>query len=77
MRRAALVIAALTLAVGVEAADPLRPHPHRGILAPFAAPPPSPALSDEERRAVEKGDVGRSDGRRMVVFTVDAPPEQV
>ncbi len=74
---------ALVLAGVVHAADPARPHAHRGILLPFeTAPPPTP-LSEDERRAVDRGEVlvrdmaGRTDGRRVVVFTVEAPPERV
>ena len=78
-----MVLIAVTIAAPVDAADPGRPHRHRGILSPFASPPSPPSLTEEERRAVERGDVvlrdidGRSDGRRMVVFTVDAPAEGV
>jgi hypothetical protein len=83
MRAVAVVVGTLLLAVAVSAADAGRPHPHRGLLAPFTTAPPAPTLRDDERRAIDRGDVivrdmeGRSDGRRMVVFTVDAPPERV
>lgn len=82
-RPLAFIAVVFVLAGVAHAADPARPHPHRGILGPFrSAPSPTP-LTDEERRAVGGGAVvlrdtaGRTDGRRAVVFTVEAPPERV
>jgi hypothetical protein len=76
-------VVVLALAPSALAADPSRPHGHRGVLAPFAEMPKPVVLSPAERTAVERGDVllremaGRKDGRRQVVFTVEAPPERV
>lgn len=77
------VVAVAVTATAAVAADLGKPHPHRGLLAPFATIPAPPVLSPAEREALARGEVllrpmeGRSDGRRMVVFTVDAPPERV
>lgn len=84
MRGAALLVAIVAaLASTVHAADPARPHPHRGVLAAFTALPKPPTLTRDEGAALARGEVvlrdieGRKDGRRMVVFTVNAPPEKV
>lgn len=82
--RAAL--ACLVLAAGAaQAADWAKPHPHKGVLKPFAADPPPLVLSDKERARLADGkpvfrqveDQGGTSGRGSAVFRVDAPADVV
>lgn len=86
MRR--LVAASLLiLAVAGDAAagDWNKPHPHQGVLKPFAADPPPIALSEKEQARLAQGkpvfrqapDQDGDGGRGTAVFVVDAPPEVV
>jgi hypothetical protein len=80
--RVLLLIAALFSATAL-AADPSKPHPHKGVLKPYPRPPPPLKLTDAEKARLDQGKPvmrqleGESGGRGMAVFRVNAPPDVV
>lgn len=84
-RRSALLLAAALVAQGwpADGAGPDRPHPHQGLVEPYAGRPPEIALDAGQRAALERGEAilvtaqGAAGGRGMAVQDVWAPPELV
>ncbi len=82
--RALLLSIALTLCTSAIAADPALPHPHQGVLAPFAQPPELPVLMDDdlarlaEGKSVKKQDkTGDGGGRGTAIQDISADPATV
>jgi hypothetical protein len=73
---------ALTWASVAYAADPAKPHPHKGVSERFKSPSPSP-LSTVEKASLLQGDAIRrqvkkdSGGRGVSIMDVRAPTERV
>jgi len=65
------------------AADPNRPHPHRGKLEPFVGAPPRLELDAADRARLAKGEPvlkqveSRSGGRGMLVQDIHAAPQTI
>lgn len=65
------------------AANPDVPHPHSGLVEPFAGAPPRAALSPEQLQKLAEGEAilstveGERGGRAMAVQDVKASPETV
>ncbi len=84
MKRLGLGLLVLLAApFGAEAADPTKPHPHQGLLAPYPKSPPPTHFTAEEQQALAAGEAvhkqtqGETGGRGLAVFRVNAPPETV
>ena len=77
------VILVLLVNLSAQAADPLKPHPHQGIVPPFDGAPPRVTLSEEEEARLGRGEAvlttleEKSGGRGTAVRDVKAPPEVV
>ncbi len=73
----------LLAAANVHAASPDAPHPHDGLVEPFAGAPPQAALSPAQLQALAEGETilstveGESGGRAMAVQDVKASPATV
>ena len=73
----------LLVNLSAQAADPLKPHPHQGIVTPFEGSPPRVTLSEEEEARLSRGEAvlttleEASGGRGTAVCDVNAPPEVV
>ena len=73
----------LLVNLSAQAADPLKPHPHQGIVTPFEGSPPRVTLSEEEEARLSRGEAvlttleEASGGRGTAVRDVNAPPEVV
>lgn len=79
-----LALVASTGAADVaRAADATKPHEHKGVLKPYARPPPALVLTDKEKARLETGKSvmrqmeGETGGRGMAIFRVDAAPDTV
>jgi len=82
----AVVVATFSLLLpysDAQGADPDKPHPHQGIVPPFAGEPPRTSLSASEEAQLARGDAvlttlaGDAGGRGTAVRDIDAPPEVV
>jgi ribosome-associated toxin RatA of RatAB toxin-antitoxin module len=77
------VFMVLLVNLSAQAADPLKPHPHQGIVTPFEGSPPRVTLSEEEEARLGQGEAvlttleEKSGGRGTAVRDVNAPPEVV
>lgn len=77
------VFMVLLVNLSAQAADPLKPHPHQGIVTPFEGSPPRVTLSEEEEARLGQGEAvlttleEKSGGRGTAVRDVKAPPEVV
>ncbi len=73
----------LMVAAPGQAADPTKPHPHRGLVPPFPASPPAVMLEPAQLRDLERGrsvlvqTEGRSGGRGAAIQDIEAPVEGV
>lgn len=86
-RSACLLLAALlaagTLATPALAADAAKAHSHKGVLKPYARPPPPLVLTDKEKSRLDSGKSvmrqmeGEAGGRGMAIFRVNANPDVV
>ena len=81
-----ILIAALALSLSAApalAADPDSPHPHHGVLAPYANPPKATSLTAEQEALLGTGAPvytqveSKDGGRGAAVFLVDAAPTKV
>ena len=67
----------------VHAANPHAPHPHDGLVEPFAGAPPRAALTPEQLQTLAAGETvlatleGERGGRAMAVQDVKASPATV
>lgn len=65
------------------AADATKPHGHKGVLKPYARPPPPLVLTDKEKARLDQGKAvmrqleGEAGGRGMAIFRVAASPDVV
>jgi hypothetical protein len=84
--RLALALAALAACMAgsrADAADPDKPHPHQGVVEPFAGRPPTLELDSEQRKRLDSGEPvlvmieGRDGGRGMAIQDIDASPKIV
>jgi hypothetical protein len=66
-----------------RAADPESPHPHQGLIEPFAGPPPELELDAAQERALAAGQSiftsleGKAGGRGLAVQDIAASPQEV
>jgi len=73
-----------TLASTAIAADANKPHPHSGIISPYAGRPKTPTLTEDELAKLQEGKAvkkqskdGSSGGRGIAVQDVHATPEVI
>jgi len=77
------LLAGLSAALPVRAADPDKSHPHQGIVEPFDGKPPTIELDTDQRRQLDSGEPvlvtleGRDGGRGMAIQDISAPPEVI
>ena len=83
MFRALALAAALLFATTSMAADPNKPHPHQGIVAPYGDNPGKPDLTEEELAQLEAGELVKKQykmdggGRGMAIQDIHATPEVI
>ena len=79
---AALLVSSSMVGVAL-AADAGKPQGHKGVLKPYARPPPPLVLTDKEKATLDKGKSvmrqleGEGGGRGMAIFRVNAAPDVV
>jgi len=80
--RPIIILIASLLSTAAMAADPGKPHPHKGVSQKFTAPTPT-ALTAKEKATLESGEPVRkqikhaSGGRGIAIMDVKASPEKV
>ncbi|MBM4280707.1 MAG: hypothetical protein FJ137_08060 [Deltaproteobacteria bacterium] len=80
---AAALVALLCVATPATAADPTKPHDHKGVLKPYPRPPKPLVLSDADRAVLASGKPvmrqteGEAGGRGLAIFQVNAPADVV
>lgn len=78
--RALLLALFLALPLTATAADPGKPHPHTGVVAPYGDNPSKPSLTDEELATLEAGGLVKKQyqmeggGRGMAIQDIHATP---
>lgn len=76
-------LSALLLYTAAHGADPDEPHPHQGIVRPFAGAPPRATLTPAEETQLAAGEAvlvtlpGDAGGRGTAVRDIDAAPDVV
>ena len=79
----AALLATLSASAPALAADVGKAHGHKGVLKPYARPPPPLVLTEKEKARIESGKSvmrqmeGEAGGRGMAIFRVDATPDVV